>query len=157
MAIYKFKHQAGGLKSQCERSKVLCCPFPGPREGQARHHSRALAQKSGTPRWLYVPNCECELFLLGGGRNPSSDGVGIHWSTASAGVTLVLSKPTDNLDFHLKNLNCADLTFKEISLMSFRHEKKNERAVSFNFLLNLLGKSGTPCISLFDEVLASEI
>lgn len=107
------------------------------------------------PGWLYVPSCESELLLLGGGRNSSSAGVGIHWSIASAGMTLVLSKPTDSLDLHLKNINCADFTFREISLMSFRHEKKNKKALSF--LLNLLEKSGTPCISLFEEVLTSEI
>lgn len=72
-----------------------------------------------------------ELLPLGGGRNPSCAGVGARWSTASAGMTLVLSKPADSLDSHLKNLNCADFTFKETSLMSFRNEKENEKAVRF--------------------------
>lgn len=89
--------------------------------------------------------------FLGGGRNPSSAGVGDRWSPASAGMTLVLPKPTDSLDSYFKNLNSADFTFKE------RNEKENKKAVSFGFLLNLLEKSGTPCISLFEEVLASEI
>lgn len=124
---------------------------------QGRPGTRATAQKCGTPGWLYVPNCVSELLLLGGGRNPSSADVGVRWSTASAGMASVLSKPTASLDSHLKNLNCADFTFKEISLMSIRNEKENKKAVGFSLLLNLLGKSGTPCISLFEEVLTSEI
>lgn len=130
---------------------------PGPGEARPGTTAGLWHRNVALPGWLYVPSCVSELLLLGGGRNPSSAGVGIRWSIASAGMTLVLSKTTDGLDLHLKNRNCADFTFREISLTSFRHEKKNKEAVSFSFLLNLLGKSGTPCISLFEEVLISEI
>lgn len=143
-----------GLKSQCDRSKVLCCPFSGPRGGQAPGlQDRNVALPGG----FMSPTVCLSCSFLGGGRNPSSAGVGDRWSTALAGMTLVLPKPTDSLDSYFKNLNSADFTYKEISLMPSRNEKENEKAVSFGFLLNLLEKSGTPCISLFEEVLASEI
>lgn len=132
-------------------------------------HSLDLGEtRTGTPSGLWHRN----VALLGGFMSPAVCPSCSFWEMAeiplllweehllgitSAGMTLVLSKHTDSLDSRLKNLNCADFTFKEISLMSFRNQKKNKKAVSFSFLVNLLRKSGTLCISLFEKVLTSEI
>lgn len=123
-----------GPNCQHDRSKVRCCPGSGPRGCQAK--VPWWGYSAGTRRHLggFVsqPGClQCSFWEVAEIPPPLGQQGRLVWtctgarrgSTASAGLRLVLLKPSDSLNLHLRNLDCADFTVKEVSLMSFRHEK----------------------------------
>lgn len=57
----------------------------------------------------------------------------------------------------LKILTVLILLSKKLPSCHSGMRRKTRRLLGFSLLINLLGKSGTPCISLFEEVLTSEI
>lgn len=152
-----------GLNCQCDRSKFCCLraesELPGLRAqgvpGQAPwqgysaetcRHLRGFMSRTGCLHCSFWQVTEIPPLL----RQRSHlvwACAGAWWgSTASAGLPLVLSKTSDSLNLCLKNLDCAGFTFREISLMSFRHEKGGVKSVSFSFLLNPLKNSEIPYI-----------